>query len=59
MDDDLFDTALKHVGEWSGKCYTLAYMLYQVMEGDVPDDVYETLEKYGYVDENHEWIYGV
>lgn len=59
MDDNLLDIALKHVGEWSGKCHTLAYMLYQVMEGDVPDDVYETLEKYGYVDENHEWICGV
>lgn len=58
MDDKTLSTALAHVGKWASQSDVLAYMLYQVMEGDVPDDVFETLQKYGYVDENHEWIYG-
>lgn len=35
----------------------LAYIIYQMMEGDIPEGILETLEKYGYVDSDHEWIY--
>ena len=52
--DKVIDTALSKAGEAA----ELAYMLYQVMEGDVPDDIYETLHKYGYVNDDYEWIYG-
>lgn len=33
----------------------LAYLVYQLMEGDIPNT--DILQKYGYVDENFEWIY--
>lgn len=52
----MLDTCLAHVGKHAEIADELAYMLYRVMEGDVPDNVYETLQTYGYVDENHEWI---
>jgi hypothetical protein len=62
MDKDPFmsmlNISLDQVGKWGEKSYSLAYMLYRTMEGDPPDNVYETLQKYGYVDDNHEWIYG-
>lgn len=50
---NLLDKALEAVEREA----TLAYMLYRTMEGDPPDNVYETLQKYGFVDENHEWLY--
>ena len=53
----MLDTCLKHVSDHAARADRLAYMLYQVTEGDVPDNIYETLEEYGYVDENHEWKY--
>jgi N-acetyl-anhydromuramyl-L-alanine amidase AmpD len=53
----MLDAALGHVSKWADRADRLAYMLYRVMDGDTIDDVYETLHKYGYVDENHEWIH--
>lgn len=35
----------------------LAYIIYRLVEGDTVDDALEILHKYGYVDENYEWIY--
>lgn len=59
ISDKMLDTSLKHVAKWAGRCETLAYLLYQSMEGDIgdPDRVYSKLQEYGFVDENHEWIY--
>lgn len=57
FDEIMLETSLKHVGKWAGRCEELAYMLYQTMEGDPPENVYEKLHEYGFVDENHEWIY--
>lgn len=42
---------------WKEVSSTLAYMLYQVMEGDIADDVYETLKEFNFIDENYEWNY--
>jgi hypothetical protein len=52
-----YEIAMKHVGMWADKCEYLAYMLYRVAEGDDVDNIFETLHEYGFVDENHEWIY--
>ena len=57
MTDKLFDTLLDKALGKAGEAAELAYMLYQVMEGDVPDDIYETLHRYGYVNEDYEWKY--
>lgn len=35
----------------------LAYMLYQLIEGDVVENALSRLEELGFVDESHEWIY--
>jgi hypothetical protein len=58
MSDKLFDSLLDKALSKAGEAGELAYMLYQVMEGDVPDDIYETLHKYGYVNDDYEWKYG-
>lgn len=36
----------------------LAYIIYKLMEGEFVANALNKLYKYGYVDENHEWIYG-
>lgn len=59
MSDKTFDKAVDLALREAGKASTLAYLLYQVMNGDVTDDVHDILQEYGYVDENFEWIYGV
>lgn len=52
--DKVIDTALSKAGEAAA----LAYALYQCYEGDDMGEGAELLHKYGYTDENGEWIYG-
>ena len=58
MTDRLFENSINLMLSKSGEAAELAYLLYQVMEGDVPEDIYETLYKYGYINEDYEWKYG-
>lgn len=57
MTDRIFEKSIDLMLQKAGEASELAYLLYQVMEGDVPDNIHETLHKYGYVDENYEWKY--
>ena len=57
MTDKIFEKTVDVDLKKADEASELAYILYQVMEGDVPDDVYETLHKYGYVNEDYEWKY--
>lgn len=43
--------------DWNEIAKDLAYTIYQLMEGDTPEGVYENLHELGFVDSNHEWIY--
>lgn len=43
--------------DWFEVAKELAYMLYVTCEGDPPDNIYQVLERYEFVDEDHEWIY--
>jgi hypothetical protein len=56
MTDRVFDKTLDLMLAYVGEASEIAYVLYQVLQGDV-DDPFSVLEKYGYVDENQEWIY--
>ena len=55
MTDRVFDKALDLMLAKAGEASEIAYVLYRVLQGDV-DDPFGVLEKYGYVDENQEWI---
>lgn len=59
MIDDSFigsmEASLKFVGELSDQIDQLAYALYRTLEGDDVDG-FELLQKFGYTDENDEWI---
>ena len=57
MTDRIFEKSIDLMLAKAGEAAELAYLLYRVAEGDMTDGIYETLERYGYVDENHEWKY--
>lgn len=55
MTDRVFDKTLDLMLAYVGEANEIAYVLYKVLQGDV-DDPFSVLEKYGYVDEDQEWI---
>lgn len=51
----MVETSLKHVAKIGDQADQLAYALYRTLEGD-DVDAFSLLRKFGYVDENDEWI---
>lgn len=51
----MVETSLKHVSVIGDQADQLAYALYRTLEGDEVG-AFELLRKFGYVDENDEWI---
>jgi hypothetical protein len=51
----MVETSLKHVSKIGNQADQLAYALYRTLEGDDVDAL-SLLRKFGYVDENDEWI---
>ena len=57
MDDKIFDMVVEKALAKAGEAAELAYAIYGLIEGDDPEEAAQLLEKYGYVDENGEWIH--
>jgi hypothetical protein len=55
--DRVFDILLTKSLDKIDEAAELAYALYRTLEGD-DVDASELLRKYGYVDEDGEWLYG-
>lgn len=51
----MLETSLKHVAKIGDQADQLAYALYRTLEGDEANG-FELLRKFGYTDENDEWI---
>jgi hypothetical protein len=57
MTDKVLDIVIEKALAKAGEAAQLAYALYGLIGGDDPEEAAQLLEKYGYVDENGEWIY--
>ncbi len=57
MTDSAFNIILEKALAKAGEAAQLAYAIYGLIEGDDPEEAAQLLEKYGYTDENGEWIY--
>jgi hypothetical protein len=56
MTDKVLDIAIEKALAKASEAAQLAYALYGLIGGDDPEEAAQLLEKYGYVDENGEWI---
>lgn len=45
-----------NIPDWEARSRELAYLVYRLMEGDIPDT--SILYEYGFIDEDGDWIYG-
>ena len=57
MTDKIFDILLNKSLDKIDEAADLAYALYRLLEGDDHERASQLLEKYGYVDEDGEWLY--
>jgi hypothetical protein len=57
MTDKFFDVVIEKALAKAGEAAELAYAIYGLIGGDGPEEAAQLLEKYGYTDENGEWIH--
>lgn len=55
MSDRIFEKSIELMLAKAGEAAELAWTLYDVLQGDVGEEVGELLHRYGYVDENYKW----